>query len=522
MNTKTFAKLAALAAAFLSLFPTPTSGAPMKARVIQQLFSENPADLKANFDWTINELKKCDGSLDIIVLPEFSEVPAKTLSSADWLKAARENGPVLLETCAQTARRCGALVFAGAVDTSLEVPRNTIFVFDRQGEIIGRYYKEHLTRGEWDKLDMRYTEEWTQPYILDIEGVRYAFLTCYDFYFYENYSNIARWKPDVIIGASHQRSDTFRALDIINSFCAYNTGAYLVRASVSMGLDSELGGCSCVVAPTGEILGVLRSEVATLDVTFDPKKKYLKPAGYGNPPALHSEYIEIGRRPWKYRPGGGAIVPPLDESPSRRLCAQDGLSKGLAMENPLASLGAAVAAGASEIGFPIRPSKDGKIIYSGVPEGTEAPLFEEILKKLSCHAIMNIQLDKSASWSDEALRKVMDLIFIYDATAHVYLTSPDEGILKKLAAINPKVARCLLSPDGSDCVSKGIASGCSLIQIPGEKLNKAISDKAREAGLSLVVQNGGDASWGTSLFAAGASAVVTTDWQAASKASGIK
>ena len=186
-------RLFATALALLSLAAIPGNASPMKARVIQQLFCQDRPGLEKSFEWTINELKKCDESLDIVVLPEFSEVPGKTTTPEDFLNTARKYGPILLETCAETAKRCNTLVFAGAIDLSTEVPRNTIFVFNRQGKVIGKYYKEHLTRGEWDKLDKSYTEDWTQPYILDIEGVRYAFLTCYDFYFYENYSNIARW-----------------------------------------------------------------------------------------------------------------------------------------------------------------------------------------------------------------------------------------------------------------------------------------------------------------------------------------
>ena len=330
--------------ALLLLSALPSFAAPMKARVIQPEFGMDRQALDKSFEWTLRALEKCNKSLDIVVLPEFSEVPGATPQPEDFLKIAREYGPTLLKACSETARRCSTLVFCGAIDTECEVPRNAVFVYGRDGALIGKYYKEHLTAGEWKKygLDKSYTEEWTKPLMMDIEGVRYAFLTCYDFYFYENFSNIARWKPDVIIGCSHQRSDTFRALDIINSFCAYNTGAYLVRASVSMGRRSKLGGCSCVVAPTGKILGKLRSQVRCLDVKFDPKAKYLKPAGYGNPPAMHSEYIEIGRRPWKYRPGGSAICPPLAEMPAER---------NYFFSNDLGALGAAVATGAQEIGF---------------------------------------------------------------------------------------------------------------------------------------------------------------------------
>ena len=494
------------ALALLMTAAFPCTAAPMKARVIQQLFCQDRPGLEKSFEWTINELKKCDESLDIVVLPEFSEVPGKTSDREDFLATARKYGPILLETCAETAKRCSTLVFAGAIDMSLEVPRNTIFVFNRKGEIIGRYYKEHLTRGEWDKLDKSYTEDWTQPYILDIEGVRYAFLTCYDFYFYENYANIARWKPDVIIGSSHQRSDTFRALDIINTFCAYNTGAYLVRASVSMGLDSELGGCSCIVAPTGEILGTLRSEVATLDATFDPKQKYLKPAGYGNPPSLHSEYIEIGRRPWKYRPGGSAIVTPFDEAPAKRLCASQGLSS-FAPGGLLASLGAAVAVGASEIGFEIGPDDVGKL--------------EEILKKLSCHSIMNLRLADSP-WDEASLKSIADKIFIYDAQDHVYFTSGNGALLDRLAEVAPKIPRCMVGQTGKDVVDEAVKHGCSLIQFAGKDLDQSTVDKAHAKGLRCNVVWTDDPKGAAKVLEMGADTILTDSYQLVADATGLK
>ena len=390
-----------LALAALLMLAFAAQAAPMKSRVIQPLFAMDEAGLDKSFEWTLKELDRCDPSLDIVVLPEFSEVPGKT-SYEGFLETADKYGPVLLEACERTARRCSTLVFCGAIDTSLDVPRNAIFVFGRDGSLLGKYYKEHLTAGEWQKygLDKSYTEEWNKPFILDIEGVRYMFLICYDFYFYENYSNIARWKPDVVIGASHQRSDPHHVLDIIDQFCAYHTGAYLVRASVSMGKKSKIGGCSCVVGPDGKILGNLYSKIGRLDVTFDPHKKFLKPAGYGNPPAMHSEYIEIGRRPWKYRPGGSAIVPPLSEALAVR---------SVVYSNDLGELGAAVAKGVQEIAFDLDAAGDWEAFL------------RRVMHKLSCHAIMNIRL--KGGWSAEARARLEDIVFEYDAQNHVYYSN---------------------------------------------------------------------------------------------------
>lgn len=498
----------------LLFFATPAvNAAPMKARVIQQYFAQDREGLDKSFEWTLNELRKCDPSLDIIVLPEFSEVPGKTKSNQDFLQTARTYGPILLQLCAETARRCNSLVFAGVVDTTIENPRNAIFIFNRNGEVIGKYYKEHLTRGEWSKLDKSYTEQWTKPYILDIEGVRYAFLTCYDFYFYENFANIARWKPDIIIGCSHQRSDTFRALDIINTFCAYNTGAYLVRASVSMGVDSPLGGCSSIVAPTGEILGALRSEIATLDATFDPKEKYLKPAGYGNPPSLHSEYIEIGRRPWKYRPGGSAIVPPLPEAPSKRLCALKGLSSVIS-NNLLASLGAAVAIGASEVEFDLEETEDEKGIL----------LLEEVLKKLSCHTIMNIHLKaiEDQPWKEENLQKVIDLIKVFDAQNHVYFMSGSSAVQEQLLRIAPEVPRCMGYVKGRDIVEDALKFKCCMIQLSKSDFDQSIIDRAKEKGLRCNLFEVDDPKEAEAFFAKGIDTILTKDYQSVSEGTGVK
>lgn len=100
-------------------------------------------------------------------------------------------------------------------------------------------------------FDVGYSYGYAKPYIIELEGVRYGFMTCYDFYFYEAFAGLARSKPDVIIGCSHQRTDTHTALSIINRFLAYNTNAYLVRSAVSLGETAEICGCSCAVAPNG-------------------------------------------------------------------------------------------------------------------------------------------------------------------------------------------------------------------------------------------------------------------------------
>jgi len=477
---------------------------PMKARTIQPLFAKDARGLADSFQWTLDELEKCDASLDIVVLPEFSEVPGSTPNN-EFLNYVKKYGPALLEACSKTAARCSTLVFCGAIDMTEHGPRNTIFVYDRQGKLIGKYLKEHLTRGEWANLgfDKSYTQEWNTPYILEIEGLKYAFLTCYDFYFYENYSNIARFNPDIIIGSSHQRSDTHRALDLIDAFCAYNTGAYLVRASVSMGEDSPLGGCSCVVAPTGEILGNLASRVSSLDVTFDPEAKYLKPAGFGNPPAKHCQYIEIGRRPWKYRPGGSAIALPLREAAEKRLCAMKGYAD-IADESLLAAYGAAVALGAAEIGYTV---SDKLSLWE----------LEAVLKKLSCHCLMNIRLDNSAA---ELTGELCAMINNFDARDYVYFSSADPAVLEKLASEAPDIERCFIL--GKLTIDDALKCGCTMVCTDGKDFEKSFADEIHAKGLRCCVYCYGSRGLAKAALGEGADTILTDDWYYVSEAIGLK
>ena len=87
-------------------------------------------------------------------------------------------------------------------------------------------------------------------------------------------------------------------------------------------------------------------------VEFDPRDKYYKPAGFGNPPAPHYEYIEFGRNPWQYRPGGSAIARTDQWMPYPRTCAHRGFI-GSGPENSLPALAAEYAAKAASVIIPL-------------------------------------------------------------------------------------------------------------------------------------------------------------------------
>lgn len=459
--------------------------------------------------------------MDIIVFPEACDVPCLTSGKEDFDASVEKFGERLFNVASETAKRCNAIVFANGSEKGEKGLRNTTYAFDRQGKLVGRYCKQHLTPGEVSKrkLDSDYTFEFEEPTVVEIEGIRFGFLTCYDFYFYETFAHMARKNLDVVIGCSHQRSDSHEALEMMSRFLAYNTNTYVLRASVSMDENSSIGGGSMVVSPKGEVLLNMYSRVGMETVEIDIKNKYYKPAGYGNPPAAHYEYIEKGRRPWKYRPAGSAIVRHDGWMPYPRVCAHRGFNT-VAPENSMPAFGAAVAMGAEEIEFDLWYTKDGEIVsihdakldrvsngtghvydYTydellqfdfGVKCGEEFSgmkilKFEDILKKFACHTIMNVHvktLDNTSPYDEDLLKKIIALVRKYDCEKYVYFMSGNDILLRQIGELAPDLLRCV--GGGNDrwgIVDRAIEMGIKKVQLFKPYFNKEMIDKAHENGI---------------------------------------
>ena len=537
----------------------------MKARIVQYRFGPAATDVQANFDWILSELDACDPSLDAVVLPEGCHAPAPVAPGAPAsaeAEVARRTG-TLLAKCAETARRCGAAVFANARFESPTGPRNSTFAFAPGGSLAGRYDKQNLTPGEHQVLDDSYTREFSAPTVVEIAGVRYAFLTCYDFYFVEQWAALARVKPDVIVGCSRQRTDTHEALSFQNRTCAYATGAYLLRASVSMGADSPTGGCSCAIAPDGTVLGSFANDVGHFDVEFDPHRKFLKKAGYvGNAVSTHPAYVECGRRPCKYRPGGSAIAPFSAELPAKRLCAHRGIHNDTLPENSLPSLATAVGLGASEIEFDLWPSKDGVAIaihdctLERVSDGTGLVMdhtldelrkidfgaksgdrwhglgpvtFAELMDRLACHCTMNIHVkgrgEIGEPWSEEALADVLRIIDEHDARRHVYFMLSGASFHERMAALAPDIPRVLGwggCTSGAQHVRLAHELGCAGLQFFKPNYTAADVARAHELGLRANCFWSDDPEEAKGLLDMGMDCILTNDWLRLSNALGLK
>ncbi len=520
----------------------------MKVCLIQPEYSTEYEKSDYYFEEEKKLMLQCDESADIIVCPEACDVPCLAGSRENAEASVRKYGPELMSLASETAKRCHAMLFISMSDFTETGRRNTTFAFDRNGVLQGKYYKQHLTPRETVNLDADYSFDFSEPTVIELEGYRFAFLTCYDFYFYENISNIARQRVDAIIGCSHQRSDTHGALEIMGRFISYNTNAYLLRASVSMNKESDIGGCSMVVTPKGDVVLNMKNDVGIAYAEIDLNEKYYKPAGFGNAPSAHYEYIEKGRRPWKYRPGGSAIARTDEWMKYPRLCAHRGFN-AVAPESTMASFGAAIGLGADEIEFDLRPTADGEIVsihddfLERVSDGTglvsektydellkydfgikfgekfrglRILKFEDILKKFSCHAVMNIHI-KSANNTDpideDFLKKIIQLINKYDCRKHVYFMSGNDAILAQLGALAPDICRCHgRGDDAWNIVDKAIELGCQKVQFFKPFFNQEMIDKAHAHGIRCNVCWADDPEEAQKFFDMGIDTILTNDY----------
>ena len=499
----------------------------MKICLIQPEYSFDERDLEKCFEGLITQLDKCDSSMDIIVLPEYSDAPADVKGKGGFYNAVAKNGERLLEAARATARRCHAIVFVNAGYVTDGGIRNTTHAIDRCGNIVGRYFKAHPAPSEvkTDKeggheLDVAYSYEAREPYVIEIEGIRFGFMTCYDFYFYEAFARLALERVDVIIGCSLQRTDTHEALSIINKFLAYNTNAYIIRSSVSLGADSAVCGCSMVVSPRGDEIVNMKNEVGLGICEIDPAEKYYKPAGHMGKMRSHYEYIEEGRRPWLYRNGGASVVPFDSVMGYPRLCAHRGFST-VAPENSLPALGAAVALGAEEIEFDIWSTSDGVLVSShdstlervstgtgriyehtyaelleldfGVKHGErfaglKIPTFEEILKKFAGRVIMNIHVK---IWDIDAeepmIEEIVALVRKYDCARHVYFMTTNDKIIRRVMEYAPDIPVCVgwdgNKDDPLSMAKRAIELGAYKIQLFKPYFNSETVKLAHEHGI---------------------------------------
>ena len=105
----------------------------MKVCTVQPYYSFDPKDTEKCFDDMLSLIDSCDESMDIIVLPEYCDVPANQAGKREFHASIEKYNARVMAKAVETAKRCNAIVFVNAAEKTSAGYRNTTHAIDRSG-----------------------------------------------------------------------------------------------------------------------------------------------------------------------------------------------------------------------------------------------------------------------------------------------------------------------------------------------------------------------------------------------------
>ncbi len=265
----------------------------MKITVVQPKYyaGENPDKIIAEF--LMDKLSQVSED-SLIVLPEYSN--AGGLSEKEKELAALSRAEEMLNYASKIAKEKKADVSINVIEKREGEIKNSTYLYGTDGSKVFVYDKVHLPPSEVELGIKRGNGEC----IVDLDGIRFAFMTCYDVYYNEQIEYIASKKPDVIIIPGYQRGERTDIILAQNKLTAFRCNAYIARSSFSMD-DENKGGNSMIVSPDGQILVNLGKDVGSISVDVDVKYKYMRPAGFGCGMVRNDDFINNGMCPQVFK-----------------------------------------------------------------------------------------------------------------------------------------------------------------------------------------------------------------------------
>ncbi len=258
----------------------------MKATVVQPPYYAGSEPDKAITEFLTEQMRSIEAN-SILVLPEYSN--AGGLSDRDSILNAVPNADKMLRTSSESAKRNSAYIAVNVLEERNKSLKNSTYLFDKEGNAAFVYDKVHLPPPEI-ALGI---EPGNGECFFELDGIRFAFMTCYDVYFSEQIEFIAKFKPDVIIVPGYQRGERVDIIRAQAKLLAFRCNAYVLRSSYSMN-DDEHGGCSMIVLPDGIILEDMGKVIGSISADIDVKKKYMRSAGFGGGMVRNDDFISGG------------------------------------------------------------------------------------------------------------------------------------------------------------------------------------------------------------------------------------
>lgn len=260
------------------------------------LIGENPAEKNRKY---ITEQMKNAPENGIMLFPEYSNCGG--VSDPEEEKKTLPHAKEILDAASAAAKEKNCIISVNVLEEKDGKIKNSTYLFGRNGQPVFVYYKQHLPVSEIN-LGVEAGNGAGTPCecICDYEGIRFAFLCCYDVYFNEQIEYIAKFKPDIILIPGMQRGERSDILAAQAKMIAFRCNAYVAKSSFSM-MNEERGGCSMIISPDGKIITNLGGSVGSFTADIDLSYKYMRPAGYGQQPIRNDDFINAGLCPEAFR-----------------------------------------------------------------------------------------------------------------------------------------------------------------------------------------------------------------------------
>ena len=269
----------------------------MKITVVQPRYysGEKPDEKICRF--LLEQLDRTEKD-SLIVLPEYSN--AGGLSDKDAELAALPRAKTMLEYASKIAKERSAYVVINVLEERDGKIKNSSYLFDKNGEAAFIYNKQHLPPSEV-KLGVEAGEtDGRCRCCFELDGIRFAFMTCYDVYFNEQIEFIASFRPDIILIPGYQRGERVDIIEAQAKLTAFRCNAFVARSSYSMDSE-ERGGNSMIVSPAGIILANIGGGVGSVSAEVDVGFKYMRSAGFGEGLVRNDDFISAGLCPKAFK-----------------------------------------------------------------------------------------------------------------------------------------------------------------------------------------------------------------------------
>lgn len=212
---------------------------------------------------------------DVIVLPEMWNCPYGTKYFREFGEPEDGNS---VEEMSKLARELGIYLFGGTIsELDGDKVYNTCFVFNREGEVIGKHRKKHLfdidIKGKMTFRESDVLSPGDKLTVVDTEFGKIAVAVCFDIRFVEDFSYLTKkmGARTFIVPAAFNMTTGPLHWEHLMRGRAIDNQVYVVACAPAQDKDAPYRayGHSCIVSPSGKVLKMAEFEETILTCNLD-------------------------------------------------------------------------------------------------------------------------------------------------------------------------------------------------------------------------------------------------------------